>query len=154
MKKSWIIVLLLVLCLLLSSCKVITGVGLLNHHKEYKFLNPQSDISKVALVEVTFNGEWELERTTVKEIKDIDEFLSEIRKLPCSTCWNDPIGVIPEKQAAETVIEVVYKNGEYELINWNGQSKFTHNRGFNFYAGRDIFDEVKFKALIEKYLAS
>ena len=45
------------------------------------------------------------------------------------------------------------ENYEYELINFNGQSEYTHERGFSYYAGFNQFDMEQFKSLIKKYLS-
>lgn len=51
------------------------------------------------------------------------------------------------------VIKIEYKNGAYELINWNGQSEYRVDRGFKWYAGFYVFDENEFQRLIEVLLS-
>lgn len=130
------------LSLLLASCRKSSA---------YDFLNPTNEISEIAVVELSFRENGDLTETEIQKIEDIQEFLDDFQDLPCYVYFGDPTGATPEGDA-DTVIRIVYENGEYEWINWNGQSKYTLEKGFCYYAGYRVFDEQPFESLLENIL--
>lgn len=68
------------------------------------------------------------------------------------TWFGDPIPATSEG-VEDTVIKIVYENGEYELINWKGQSRYLAERGLKYYAGYRVFEEQQFETLIKNILA-
>ena len=87
----------------------------------------------------------------VQQVEDQKAFIADFRDVNCFTYYGDPTGVTPEG-VEDTVIKILYKNDEYELINWKGQAEYTSEKGFRYYAGYSVFDEQAFEALIEEYL--
>lgn len=139
-----IIVLIVCLIYLLSSCR---------HRETYVFLNSTKEISSVSIVSISFDINGEMTQTEIKKIINTDVFLDDFRNLNCYTYYGDPTGVTPEG-IGDTVIKISYTNDEYELINWTGQAEYTTEIGFCYYAGFSVFDENQFESLIEKYLTS
>lgn len=142
-KKTYIIFLLILFCAVLGSCK---------HRETYRFLNSENQISDISIVSITFDTIGDVIQTEVQRIEDKDAFLDNFRRIHCYTYYGDPTGVTEEGVEA-TVIKVLYKNGEYELINWSGQAEYTSENGFNFYRGYSVFDKTEFDLLMDKYLS-
>lgn len=141
MKKSYLIF--AIFCLFLfSSCRC---------SEEYNFLNPTDAIEEIAIVNLHFGDDGYLIETKIKTIENVNEFLNDFQRVDCYTYFGDPIPATPEG-IEDTVIKILYKNNEYELINWNGQSEYTLKKGLTYYAGYSVFDEYQFEALIKKYL--
>lgn len=128
--------------LLLVSCR---------NSEAYEFLNPTHEIAEITIVNILFGENCDLIEAEIKKIEDTSTFLKDFQKVNCYTYFGDPIGVTPEG-VEDTVIKISYANGEYELINWNGQSKYTAEKGFNYYAGYSTFDEQQFESLMAKNL--
>ena len=145
MKKNiQVFLLLFAVMLFITACR---------HKNTYDFLNSTDDIVSVSIVNLSFDENRALVETEVKEVADINRFLNEFCNLDCYTYFGDPIAATPEG-TEDTVIKIIYDNGEYELINWKGQSKCTSERGLDYYAGYRVFDEQPFEALIKKLLES
>lgn len=142
-KKVYAILLLAAIMLCAASCR---------HKNTYDFVNPTDDIVAVAIVDLSFDPDDFLVETEVKQVDDIGGFLKAFCALDCYTWFGDPIPVTQEG-VKDTVIKITYANGEYELINWNGQSEYRIERGLNYYAGYRVFDEQQFEALIKNLLA-
>ena len=123
------------------------------HKNTYNFLNSTDTIVAVAIVNLSFDEKGALVETEVKQVNDIISFLNAFCALDCYTYFGDPIPATPEGEE-NTVIKILYANGEYELINWKGQTKNLAERGLNYYAGYRVFDEAQFKTLIDNLLAS
>lgn len=120
--------------------------------EEYDFLNSADKISEIAIVRLNFDDDGVLMQTEIKKIENINEFLEDFKKIDCYIYFGDPISATPEG-IEDTVIKIIYVNNEYELINWNGQSEYTIERGLDYYAGFNVFDEQQFEKLIEKYMS-
>ena len=118
--------------------------------KVYRFLNPSDEITEIAIINVSSAEGDNLTETEIQRIEDTDTFLEEFRKIGCHTYFGDPISVLPEGEKS-TVIKISYQNGSYGLINWNGQTEYTPEKGLKYYAGYSVFDEDQFKSLISKY---
>ena len=67
--------------------------------------------------------------------------------IDCYYHYTDPTGI----NENTTVIKVLYNSGEYELIDFGGQSTYTNENQYKHYAGYRYFDEEQFKNLITKY---
>ena len=142
MKKTNIILCIVCLCIFFVSCR---------SPKKYDFLQPKQNISHISIVEISFSEEHDIIQSEVQSIKDIKSFFNDFGDIDSYYFWiGDPKGVTIEG-VDTTAVKISYINGEYELINWNGQSKYTLEKGLTFYAGFIIFDETQFKALVDKY---
>ena len=141
MKKVIIWTAVIILIFLLPAC---------GKTKVYRFLNPSDEITEIAIVNVSSAEGDNLTETEIQRIADTDTFLEEFRKIGCHTYFGDPISVLPEGEKS-TVIKISYQNGSYGLINWNGQTEYTPEKGLKYYAGYSVFDEDQFKSLISKY---
>lgn len=140
MKK--ISLLFVISCLFLySSCRC---------SEEYNFLNPINEIKEIAIVKLDFDDNGYLMETKIKTIENANEFLYDFQRVDCYIYFGDPTPATPEG-IEDTAIKILYQNNEYELINWNGQSKYTSEKGLIYYAGYRVFDEDQFETLIEKY---
>lgn len=143
MKKRVITLLAAIICFLFISCR---------QQEMYRFLHSTDEISDISIVAISFHEDGEMVQTELKKIDDIDAFLDDFRSIPCYTFYGDPAGVTPEG-IGDRGVKVSYVNGEYELINWTGQTEYTLERGLRYYAGYSVFDEEPFESLIEKYSA-
>lgn len=145
MKKIVILIVCLIcfICLL-SSCR---------HQEAYSFLNSIEEILNVSIVSISFDENGVMTQTEIEKIVNTDAFLDDFSNIGCYTYYGDPAGVTPEG-ISDTVIKILYTNGEYELINWSGQAKHTTEKGFRYYAGYSVFDETQFESLIAMYLTN
>lgn len=141
MKKLFIGFAMVLLCFIFSSCRV---------QETYRLLNPQEEISEISIISISFDGKGSVRQTELRKVDDQNAFLNDFRNVDCYIYFGDPTGITEEGVQAN-VIKFTYSNGEYELINWNGQADYTHKNGFNFYAGLSVFNEAQFQALITKY---
>ena len=144
MRKIYMIIILMLTSVILSSCR---------HKETFQLLNEEVEISAISIVEISFDEEGEVIQTELNTIEDIDAFLDDFREVDCYTYFGDPTGITVEGVEAN-VIKILYENDEYELINWNGQADYTLKRGFRFYRGFSVFDETQFNSLISEYLQS
>lgn len=138
MKKKITILVFIPLLILFASC------GL---REEYEFMYSEDQISEICIVALSFDDNGEMQQKDIKKIEDINAFLTGFRNVECYTYFGDPTGITEEGVAA-TVIKVMYKSDEYELINWNGQAEYSLERGFRYYSGYSVFDREQFEALI------
>ena len=129
-------------CIILVSCR---------HQDNYSFLNNRNEISSISIVMVSFDDAGQIVETELQQIENVDSFLEDFQKINCYTYYGDPLGITEEGVEA-SVIKIVYKNNEYELINWNGQATYTNETGFRYYAGYNVFDEIQFNSLIQSYI--
>lgn len=129
-------------CIILVSCR---------HQDNYSFLNNRNEISSISIVMVSFDDAGQIVETELQQIENVDSFLEDFQKINCYTYYGDPLGITEEGVEA-SVIKIVYKNNEYELINWNGQATYTNETGFRYYAGYNVFDESQFNSLIQSYI--
>ena len=143
MKKKVYVLLFFAVMLFITACR---------HKNKYDFLNPTETIVTIAVVNLSFDDETLVE-TEVKQVGDINSFLNQFCNLDCYTYFGDPVAATPTGKE-NAVIKVIYDNGEYELINWSGQSKYTTERGLQYYAGYRVFDEQQFETLIKNILSS
>ncbi len=142
MKKIVSICIIFGLSFLLVSCRV---------QKSFDFLNHPDEITDISIVTISFGDNDEPVLTELEQIFDKTAFLKDFADIDCFAYFGDPSGVSdPDTETA--VIKISYRNDEYELINWNGQAKYTLEKGFNFYAGYSVFDKAQFDALLQKYL--
>ena len=144
MRRYLTIFIVVITCLLFASCR---------HKETYAFLNSTDEIVGISVVKIFFSNNGEVIQTLVREIEDTKAFLDDFRAVDCYTHYSDPLGISPEG-TEDTVIKIIYKNDEYELINWLGQAEYTNEYGFRYYAGYSVFDEMQFEALIEKYTSN
>ena len=142
-KKAYVMLFLVAIMLYAASCR---------HRNTYDFMNPTDNIVAVAIVDLSFDPVDILVDTEVKQVDDIDGFLKAFCALDCYTWFGEPIPAMQEG-VKNTVIKITYANGDYELINWNGQSEYRTERGLKYYAGFRVFDEQQFETLIDNTLA-
>lgn len=92
---------------------------------------------------------------TVCVIENKERFLGEFSQLLCTYRVNDPTG-INNAYIGCTLLKIEYADGKYELIAAGAQAEYGNARveggRYNMYAGRYMFNEQEFNALIEKYL--
>ena len=129
------------LCIMLVSCR---------KQELFQFLNPIEEITNISIVEINFGDENEIIQTEIVGIDDISAFINDFQKVNCYVYYGDPLGVTPEG-VDDIVVKIMYENGEYELINWSGQSEYTIQGGFSYYKGFNVFEEKQFEFLISKY---
>lgn len=134
--KIALLIILTTLCL--SACR---------NRTMYKFMYPEDEIFGVSLVYVSIGDDVEPKEQIV--IDDISGFLKDFRNVRCYTWWSDPIGLTEDGY----VIRIDYRNGEYELIYWNGQAKYLEDQGFCNYMGYYVFDENEFFDLISLHIS-
>ena len=97
----------------------------------YKFLQTPTEISAIEIVKVCEDETTgEIEQTTISTIDDIETFLKDFLQVDCHLIYTDPTGIGDNV----LVIKIIYKDGEYELIDSGGQSKYTEERGFRYYS--------------------
>lgn len=77
----------------------------------------------------------------------METFLKDFSQVSCYLHHTDPIGI----EDNILVVKIIYKNGEYELIDAGGQAQYTNERRFRNYTGYRSFDDIEFKNLISKY---
>lgn len=139
--KQRFIVFIIAILFFFTSCR---------HQETYDFMNAVDEIAEISIVALSFDEEQALVETNVQKIVDTNAFLNEFGDIACYTYSGDPAGVTPEG-VEDTVIKISYTNEEYELINWNGQAKYTLERGFIYYSGYHVFDKDQFESFITKY---
>lgn len=120
------------------------------HTEKYKLLNSMDDIIEISIVALSFENDGSLQVTKCKTIENINEFMEDFRSVTCYTYFGDPVAATTEGTET-TAVEILYQNGEYEIINWKGQTKYTLTRGLTYYAGFSVFDEQQFVGMIQKY---
>lgn len=141
MKKAFTFLFFAVLILSLTSCR---------YPKTYELLESTEAISEISVVQLSFDENSRLIENELSVIDDRQEFINSFRKIDCYVFFGDPLGVTPTGVEAK-VIKIAYESGEYELINWQGQAKYTADGGFRYYAGYSVFDQEQFERLINHY---
>lgn len=139
----YLLYLLILLCFLLALSK---------HRVTYRLLNEEEQICSISIVSIRFDEVGNMNQTEIQKIEDTDAFLDDFRKVDCYINFGDPTGVT-EERAGAIVIKVLYENGEYELINWNGQAEYTLKWGFKFHKGFNFFEQKQFETLMNQYLS-
>lgn len=120
---------------------------------EYELMNDKTEIASIEIVKLgKFDSEEDsFGETVISVIEDHDGFLKEFNEVDCSNHLFNPSGVYE----GETLVKITYKNGEYELIDYDGQGKYQHfdkhPSNFDAYSGYRDLDKKQFEALIEKY---
>ena len=133
-----------VLCLII----IFSTVFLCGCKKNYRFLNDTSEIHSIEIVTLgpPQDGDIIPQQTVVCKVEDISGFLQDFSKVDC-------FSQMPPSEVRElsTVIKITYNNGEYELIDSEGQSQF-YDGYYYFYCGSYHLDEEQFQNLIKKYM--
>lgn len=141
MKKNIVLFSICICLLFLISC---------SPSKSYVFLNQLDEVSEITIVKLTFEDK-KMIQTTLQKIEDEALFLEELKKIRCYTRIGDPTGAT-EEGVDNVVFRISYLNGEYELIDWAGQSIYTLKNGFRFYSGFSGFDKEEFESLMTKHM--
>jgi hypothetical protein len=140
-KVAFVLILMLILAVVFAGC---------SYRDAYKLLHDVDQISSVEIVTVFFDDEGIANQQVKVRISDVEAFIKDFRSVTCYCHFGGPTGV-EKSLSGNDVIKITYQNGEYELIDWKGQSEYTQERGFYYYAGFNVFDEEQFEELIEKY---
>ncbi len=140
--KKYSLIFCIVVSLFLVSCHT---------RSEFDYLHPTDEIAAVYIVNLQLLDDGELLQTERASITDVDFFISEFSQLECYVYYGDPVAPVSSEKMVDA-IKILYSNGDYELIAYNGKSEYTENKGFNLYAGYRIFNEDEFKNLISSYL--
>ena len=136
---------------LLFSAVIIISLTSCRHPKTYQLLESTETISEISIVHLSFDENSKLIENELSVIDDRQEFINSFRKIDCYVFFGDPLGVTPTGVEAK-VIKIAYESGEYELINWQGQAKYTADGGFRYYAGYSVFGQEQFERLINHYI--
>ncbi|MBR7116902.1 MAG: hypothetical protein IKC87_04255 [Clostridia bacterium] len=118
----------------------------------FNFYNPESMITAISIVKLSFDEEDKLQIEELKNVDNIDAFIEDFKKVESSCRTGDPLGAADGDNNGVAIM-ISYSNGEYELIGHIGQSTYRTERGLVYYDGFFSFDKEQFNALIEKYLA-
>ena len=147
MKKIRItsILVIIAVCFVFSACNI-------RFSEKYQFIDSEENIDAISIVKISYNDSSELIQTNIKTVDDKDGFLEKFRSVGCYIYFGDPVG--PDSiEAEDKVIKINYKNGNYELINYCGQSEYISEKNkLSFYAGFNVFDKEQFEALISEYV--
>ncbi len=141
-KKLFLPILLFVSLLVLSACDV---------QVPYGFIQEEASILEIQIVNISIMEDNVFTVDCLRSDVPIDLFMDDFLKLNCYQWFGDPTAVINEGET-DIAVKIIYQNGEYEIINHNGQARYTQKRGFNFYAGWRVFDENSFRDLLNSYL--
>ena len=143
MKRILVFLIIIIVLISTDSCHV---------KEKYRLLHQEDEITCVSIVTLTLDEVGNHIYEEKIKIDDIDTFISDFRKVECYKYFGDPIGIDKYDEGSD-ILKIEYENGDYELINYNGQSEYTQERGFEMYAGFNVFEIDQFKGLIEKYLS-
>lgn len=116
---------------------------------KYNFLLPETEITSVEIVKVgTSERSYYVleEQNAVYKINNLDDFLKRFSELDCFLNVEPPTKV----EEGSMVFKITYKDGCYELIGANGQSKFYYD--YYPYDGYRYFDKQQFSSLIDLYI--
>lgn len=156
------VILILIICCLFGfvtgcSCGALSRMITCSNNKvEYQFMNEKSEIVAIEIVEV---GERYIENNvavgppelkTVCSVSQMEEFIGELLKVDCYKNYGDPTGIYQDTVA----IKISYSNGDYELIEANGQAEYKYNKDYQQYKGAYMFDKDEFELLINKFSPS
>ena len=140
-KRKIAVILILIMTLGLAGC---------SYRDSYKLLHHADEIASVEIVTVLLDEEENIVQQKKAQVDDVEAFMKDFRLVVCRCHFGGPTGV-EKSLSGNDVIKITYQNGEYELIDWKGQSEYTPERGFKYYGGVNVFDEEQFEELIEKY---
>ena len=118
--------------------------------QEYDFLQERSAISSIRIVKVIGLDEGDGLRPELEiicEVVEIDRFLEDFTEISCHMRLADPSRV----RDNEAVIQIIYENADYEIIDYCGQSKY-YNGWYHTYSGHQGFDKEQFANLLSKYI--
>ena len=127
---------------------------------KYRFMDDTSKIYNIEIVKLLEIETIENEGLkpvfeTLCVIENKERFLGEFSQLVCTYRWNDPTGINKEYIGC-TLLKIEYVDGDYELISHYAQAEYENDLvgggKYDMYAGRYMFNEQEFNALIEKYL--
>lgn len=113
----------------------------------YTYLHSEEMIVGIELVQFEIDNSDYTTFPSQKNIEDVDGFLSDFNRLDFYKSSLGPVGIVENS----LVIKIVYENGDFELVHYNGQAKYTCELGSSNYCGRGTFEKEQFNALIEKY---
>ena len=108
-----------------------------------KYVCDVEDVEYIQIVRLAeyVEEEYRFEYDVIAEISDCSAFVERLNNLKYSVNWGDPIPLY----ADYTVINIVYKNGDYDLIHSDGQ--WFHRSGVK-HNGFCFFDDEEFETLI------
>ena len=108
------------------------------------------EVDKVESVQIVrldkyVEGEYRYEYTILSQISAYTTFVDQLNKLKHSVNWGDP----RQMDVQQVVIQINYKNGDFDLIHSDAQC--FNRSGANQY-GYFFFDDEQFDALITDYV--
>lgn len=135
------ILLCIILAMLILACQ---GCGFLG---DQKYVCEIENVETIQIVRLgRFNEEIrDYEYKIISEVKDKEEFIKRLNAIKCNKYWGDPT-ILDE---GSTVIKIVYKNGDFDLLHYRAQ-EFTQSKHSS--SGFFFFDKDQFLALISDYL--
>lgn len=134
-------------CLFWLSVLIIVSLVSCELETKYDYLHEISSIATIEIIEVgnILDGADDIEQKIICNINDVNQFINELSTIDCYALSS------PQKiRNDSTVIKITYINGDYELIDALGQSKFI-NGIFYRSEGWYSFDEKQFEDFINKY---
>ena len=136
---------------IIAICCFLFCVVSCNRKAEYRFHHEEEEIKEIYIVAIHFDKDVGNYYTDdLKKIDDKESFLQEFHNLDCFMWWGDPLTLNAESDG-KAIIKVVYSNGNYELIDWNGQTVVVFDDS-NKHCGIRMFNEEQFNELVEKYI--
>ena len=110
---------------------------------DQKYVCEIENVESIQIVRLgRFNKEIrDYEYKIISEVKDKEEFIKRLNAIKYNKNWGGPTML----DEGSTVIKIVYKDGDFDLLHYRAQL-IDHNSGFFF------FDKDQFLALISDYL--
>ena len=85
----------------------------------YDFLQDVLEVKSGEIVDVTENiMDGQAEQIVICTVEDSKAFMQELNELNCYLVLGDPIGI----ESKQTAIKIIYSDGEYDLITYNGRA--------------------------------
>lgn len=146
MKKILTTVCVLLVLLLLSSCC----------EKDYQLMQDEQEISSIEIVSLKYaiSNSDEQKEISVCTVENISDFMKNFHEI--SWKFKSP----PSRSyylQNQTVIKIIYKNGEYELISPVGKKTFRYKEEgklSGIFHGTKVLNDTQFSKLIAKYVAN
>ncbi len=116
-------------------------------------LHSEDEIAQICIVELEYPLNGELMQTVLTEVADVKGFMEELNRVEgLSLAGCNPSHIIFPGEGSKTVLKILYNNGDYDLIDWNGQGYYEVQTDTLVLYSYSSYDKAQFEALIEKYL--
>ena len=148
MKKAIACVLVFCIIIGLSGC-----LSAVLFPREFRLDQEESAISAIEIIHADPQQSGEngaILQTTVAVVEDKVDFMKQFRKVTCHETMviASPNGLVSQ----ETVIKIIYSNGDYQLIGPHAQaSYYAEADDYDHYRGFFYFDDGEFAELITRY---